>query len=86
MLVGSSESRIDCANLVKQIYGEVYDQKLAGTVINRYPQYTPLESKDMASEGDLVFFKINKSVPSHEGGVFTTWNIFSYHSWRWCDD
>lgn len=77
VLGGGTETGIDCSNLVKQIYGEVYNQKLAGTVINLYPQCSPLESKDMAAEGDLVFFKINKSVPSHVG-VYLQHGMFAH--------
>lgn len=77
VLGGSSSSGIDCSNLVKQIYGEVYQQNLAGTVINLHPQCTPLEFKDMAAEGDLVFFKINKSVPSHVG-IYLQHGLFAH--------
>lgn len=75
VLGGNSERGIDCSNLIKRIYEEVYESNLDGNVNSLFPKCNVLEAKDMAAEGDLVFFKINKNTPSHvaiylQHGVF----------------
>jgi probable lipoprotein NlpC len=75
VLGGNSEKGIDCSNLVKRIYEDAYQSNLDGNVNSLFPKCNVLAAKDMAAEGDLVFFKINKNTPSHvaiylQHGVF----------------
>lgn len=63
---GDSKKGIDCSGLVKKVYREVYALDLNGSASDIYTRCEPIERKDL-QEGDLVFFKINKSRISHVG-------------------
>ncbi len=63
---GSSRKGVDCSGLVKAIFKEVYHLELKGSASHIYSGCTPIEENNL-KEGDLVFFKINKSKISHIG-------------------
>lgn len=63
---GKSEKGIDCSTLVKTLYDEAYNLSLHGSSRDLYTQCEPIEKEEL-QEGDLIFFKINKSVISHVG-------------------
>lgn len=63
---GTSKKGIDCSGFVKAVFNEVYNLQLKGSASNIYTNCTPIKQKDL-QEGDLVFFKINKSKISHIG-------------------
>lgn len=77
VLGGNSEKGIDCSNLVKRIYEEAYESNLDGNVNSLFPKCNVLEAKDMAAEGDLVFFKINKNTPSHVA-IYLQYGVFAH--------
>lgn len=66
-LGGNSANGIDCSNLVKRIYRDVYSKNLDGNAVGMYPKCSTLQDVDMAAEGDLIFFKINNSNITHIG-------------------
>jgi lipoprotein Spr len=63
---GLTKRGVDCAGFVKNICNNVYGSELSGSAGNHYKKCVPIERTDL-EEGDLVFFKINKSYISHVG-------------------
>lgn len=63
---GLSKHGVDCAGFVKNICNNVYGAKLSGSAGDHYKKCVPIDRADL-EEGDLVFFKINKSYISHVG-------------------
>jgi len=63
---GLTKRGVDCAGFVKNICNQVYGSKLSGSAGDHYKKCVPIERTDL-EEGDLVFFKINKSYISHVG-------------------
>jgi murein DD-endopeptidase / murein LD-carboxypeptidase len=63
---GNSKKSIDCSNLVIQLTNDIYYNSISGNAATLYEASHKLKRQDL-SEGDLVFFKINKSYVSHVG-------------------
>lgn len=63
---GNSKKGIDCSGLMKVLYRDVYHLELKGSANDIYSRCEPIKKEDL-QEGDLVFFKINKSRVSHIG-------------------
>lgn len=63
---GRTKNGVDCSSLVKALYSEAYNLQLSGSSRDLYAQCEPVDFENL-QEGDLVFFKINKSVISHVG-------------------
>ncbi|MFZ5553905.1 MAG: C40 family peptidase [Bacteroidota bacterium] len=63
---GLTKSGVDCAGFVKNICNPVYGTKLSGSAGDHFNRCIPIEREDL-EEGDLVFFKINKTYISHIG-------------------
>jgi lipoprotein Spr len=63
---GCDKSGIDCSNFVAVVYQEIYNKSLKGSSASIFNQCIPL-AKNELQEGNLVFFKIDKSAISHIG-------------------
>jgi lipoprotein Spr len=63
---GLSKSGVDCSGLIKVVFREVYHLELKGSASNIYNGCIPIREENL-QEGDLVFFKINKTRISHIG-------------------
>lgn len=63
---GLTKKGIDCSGLIKSVFREVYHLELKGSANNIYLECIPVRQENL-QEGDLVFFKINKSRVSHVG-------------------
>jgi lipoprotein Spr len=63
---GGSFDGTDCTHLVSNLHKAVSGAKIGGNVTHIYGACNPI-SRDSLHEGDLVFFKINKSNLSHVG-------------------
>lgn len=63
---GNSKKGIDCSRLVMQLTNGIYYDTINGSAATLYEDSYKLDREDL-SEGDLVFFKINKSYVSHVG-------------------
>jgi len=63
---GNSKKGIDCSRLVMQLTNGIYYYTINGSAATLYEDSYKLDREDL-SEGDLVFFKINKSYVSHVG-------------------
>lgn len=78
LYAGSSTDGIDCSSLVKAICKDSYNLILSGSSRSLYTQCEPIEKSEL-QEGDLIFFKINRSVISHVG-LYLGDNIFVHAS------
>lgn len=63
---GLTKQGIDCSGLIKSVFREVYHLELKGSASHIYEGCVPIRKENL-QEGDLVFFKINKSRVSHVG-------------------
>jgi murein DD-endopeptidase / murein LD-carboxypeptidase len=63
---GLTKNGVDCAGFVTNICNKIYSASLSGSAGNQFSKCAPIE-KDLLEEGDLVFFKINKTYISHVG-------------------
>lgn len=63
---GMTKSGVDCSGLIKVVFREVYQLELKGSASNIYSGCIPVREENLR-EGDLVFFKINKTRISHIG-------------------
>ena len=63
---GNTKKGIDCSGFTKAVISEAYHTKLRGSSRDIYSKCKSVD-KDELYEGDLVFFKINKSNISHIG-------------------
>nr|WP_321409626.1 NlpC/P60 family protein [uncultured Carboxylicivirga sp.] len=63
---GTNKSGIDCSGLTTQIYKSVFNISLPRSSKDQYSQSNKI-AKAKIKPGDLVFFKINKTVVSHVG-------------------
>lgn len=75
---GKSKNGIDCSGLVCTITTECYNKTLSGSAKDIYSTVNPLSRSELR-EGDLVFFKINKSRISHVG-IYLGQNKFVHAS------
>ncbi len=57
---------VDCSRLVMQLSKAIYFDPIVGTASSIYRQCKKIEKSEL-QEGDLIFFKINKSYVSHVG-------------------
>jgi len=64
---GCDKNGTDCSCLIRNIYQAVYARELSRTAADMCEQDVKKISQTELKEGDLVFFKINKSKPSHVG-------------------
>ncbi len=65
-LGGCDKSGIDCSCFIRMVSEEVYQTKLARTVAEMHKQSRKVYKENLR-EGDLVFFNIKSSKPSHVG-------------------
>lgn len=63
---GKTKKGIDCAALVSHLCNQIYGTQLAGSAGHHFEKCVEITQEDL-EEGDLVFFKINKSYISHVG-------------------
>jgi len=63
---GNSKKGIDCSRLVIQLTNGIYYDSINGSAATLYEASYKLGREEL-SEGDLIFFKINKSYVSHVG-------------------
>ncbi len=63
---GNSKKGIDCSGFTKAVLRDSYALELSGGSRDIYKRCIPVDQKNL-KEGDLVFFKINKSNISHVG-------------------
>nr|WP_319398756.1 NlpC/P60 family protein [uncultured Carboxylicivirga sp.] len=63
---GTSKSGIDCSGLTSQLYKSIYNISLPRSSRDQYSQSKKI-AKAKLQPGDLVFFKINKTVVNHVG-------------------
>lgn len=63
---GKSKSGADCSGFASAIYKNVYSFDIAGSAGDIYNALSPVEKNEL-KEGDLVFFKINRTYISHVG-------------------
>lgn len=63
---GNNRKGIDCSGLIKVLYRDVYNLELDGSASAIFSRCIQIREEDL-QEGDLVFFKINKSRISHVG-------------------
>ncbi len=63
---GNSKKGIDCSAFTKAVIYEAYEYKLKGSSRDIFKKCIAVDEKELF-EGDLVFFKINKSQVSHIG-------------------
>ncbi|MEI7597506.1 MAG: C40 family peptidase [Bacteroidota bacterium] len=64
---GCTKEGTDCSCLVKTIYSIVYNKNLARSANDMFLNDINIIKKEQIREGDLVFFKIDSSKPSHVG-------------------
>lgn len=75
---GSSRKGIDCSGLVCEVVRSCYDITITGSANDLFRTVEPLKKSDLR-EGDLVFFKIQKSRISHVG-IYLGQNRFVHAS------
>jgi lipoprotein Spr len=75
---GRSKAGADCSGFASQVYKNVYNIFISGSAGNLYNMLKPVERADI-KEGDLVFFKINRSYISHVG-VYLSNNKFIHET------
>tara|TARA_B110000046_G_C12952794_1_gene380905 strand:- start:460 stop:1005 length:546 start_codon:yes stop_codon:yes gene_type:complete len=75
---GTSKSGADCSGFIGQLYSNVYHKSLPRTT-KEIDAACSKVSKSSLSEGDLVFFDINKKKSSHVG-VYLQNNKFVHAS------
>ncbi len=63
---GLTKRGVDCSGFVRNVCNRVYGTKLLGGAGEQFKKCVPIERNDL-EEGDLVFFKINKTYISHVG-------------------
>ena len=63
---GNSKKGIDCSRLVIRLTKKIYYDSINGSAASIYNNCSIME-RDQLAEGDLVFFKINRSYISHVG-------------------
>lgn len=63
---GKTKKGVDCAALVSHLCNSIYGTQLAGSAGHHFEKCVEINQEDL-EEGDLVFFKINKSYISHVG-------------------
>lgn len=64
---GSTRKGIDCSALSQKLYTQVYNTKIKRTSKQQFRNCERFKKHTEASEGDLVFFRINRVRLSHVG-------------------
>ncbi len=64
---GSTRKGIDCSALSQKLYTQVYNTKIKRTSKQQFRNCERFKKHTEASEGDLVFFRINRIRLSHVG-------------------
>ncbi|MCD6010697.1 MAG: hypothetical protein K0Q79_559 [Flavipsychrobacter sp.] len=64
---GKSLKGIDCSAFSQKLYGQVYNTDLMRTSKEQHKHCDRFKNIDEASEGDLIFFRINRIRISHVG-------------------
>lgn len=75
---GLDKSGIDCSGFTCTLYNNVYSKKVPRSTKDLFASCSAIDNKDL-KEGDLVFFKIEKSDVSHVG-VYLANNKFIHAS------
>lgn len=76
-LGGTSKSGVDCSGFICQVYPIVYRVQPPRTTVDMHKLAKPVETNDIR-EGDIVFFSIGSSKPSHSG--IYLWNGYFAHA------
>jgi murein DD-endopeptidase / murein LD-carboxypeptidase len=76
---GKTFSGIDCSSFVNKIYENAYCLFLPNSSAEMYKQVKHIQ-KDQLTEGDLVFFKINRNKSISHVGVYLGNNKFAHAS------
>jgi cell wall-associated NlpC family hydrolase len=63
---GKDKNGIDCSGLTSTLYAKVYDKKISPSTKVLIDEVKKIKSSDL-KEGDLVFFNIGSSHPTHVG-------------------
>ena len=63
---GKDKKGIDCSGLTSTLYAKVYDKKISSSTKALIDEVKKIKSSDL-KEGDLVFFNIGASHPTHVG-------------------
>lgn len=77
---GMTKAGADCSGFASAVYKNVYSFNVGGSAGDIYKMLTPVEKTDL-KEGDLVFFKINRTYISHVG-IYLSNNKF-IHETSW---
>lgn len=75
---GKDKKGIDCSGLTSTLYGAVYNKKISPSTKILIDEVHKIKQSDL-KEGDLVFFNIETSKPSHVG-VYLQNNKFVHAS------
>jgi len=81
-LGGSTERGIDCSQMTKRLYKEVYGKDLANVAYKQWNQ-TQRVKRDSIKVGDLVFFKSRISPSGWHCGIYMGNNIFFHAANRY---
>ena len=63
---GKDKNGIDCSGLTSTLYAKVYDKKISHSSKVLVDEVKKIKTSDL-KEGDLVFFNIGSSHPTHVG-------------------
>lgn len=63
---GKDKNGIDCSGLTSTLYAKVYDKKISPSTKVLIDEVKKIKASDL-KEGDLVFFNISSSKPTHVG-------------------
>ena len=73
---GNSKDGIDCSDFSSELYDKAYHIKIDGSSASMYTKVKKLNKEEL-TEGDFVFFRINKNRISHVG-VYLSKNKFAH--------
>jgi cell wall-associated NlpC family hydrolase len=79
-LGGCDKAGIDCSGFVQRLYDEVYGVDLLRTSVEQFQNCQRIKHSKDAREGDLVFFRINKSKRISHVGVYLMNDFFVHAS------
>ena len=81
-LGGSTESGIDCSQLTKRCYKEVYGKDLANVAYKQWNQ-TQRIKRDSLEVGDLIFFRSKQSPSGWHCGIYIGDEMFFHAANRY---
>ncbi len=64
---GTTKAGIDCSGFVQRLYSDVYHTSVVRTAIEQFGNCRFFKHSSNATEGDLVFFRINSKQITHVG-------------------